>query len=84
MKSKRLLWNPEIQRGDPSFGVRTDRFGFNITGTPNIPLVVEAGTDLGDGAWVPLQTNVLAGSVLYFSDRDWTNRPARFYRIRSP
>jgi Fe2+ transport system protein FeoA len=29
---------------------------FDITGTPNIPVVVEGATDLAHGAWVPLQS----------------------------
>ena len=32
----------------------------------------------------PLQTNTLSSDSLYFSDPQWTNYPARFYRLRSP
>ena len=28
------LWNPQVQTSDASFGVRTNQFGFTITGTP--------------------------------------------------
>jgi hypothetical protein len=35
-------------------------------------------------AWMPLATNTLTGGSAYFSDRQWTNYPARFFRIRSP
>ena len=40
-----VLWNPLIQTGDGSFGVQNNQFGFNITGTANIPIVVEACTN---------------------------------------
>lgn len=78
-----VLWNPQAQTSDANFGVRTNRFGFNITGTTNIPVVVEACTNL-DGAWVLLQSVSLTNGSFYFSDPQWTNYPGRFYRIRSP
>ena len=64
--------------------VRTNNFGFNITGSTNIPIVVEACTKLGSASWIALQTCTLTNGSLYFSDPQWTNSPARFYRIRSP
>jgi hypothetical protein len=79
-----VLWNPQVQTSDASFGVRTNRFGFNITGTNNLVIVVEACTDLANPTWFPLQTNTLIGVSFYFSDPQWTNYPARFYRLRSP
>ena len=79
-----VLWNPLAQTDDGSFGVGTNGFGFNITGTTNIPIVVEAAPSVVGDAWVPLLTNTLATGSVYFSDPDGTNRPARFYRIRSP
>jgi hypothetical protein len=78
-----MLWNPQAQTSDSSFGVRTNQFGFNITGTTNIPLVVEACTNLGS-AWVPLQSLSLTNGSFYFSDSQWMNFPGRLYRIRSP
>ena len=53
------------------------------TGTANIPVVVEASTNLGSG-WVPLQSVSLTNGDFYFSDPQWTNYPGRFYRLRSP
>ena len=50
-----LLWNPQAQTSDGRFGVQANQFGFNITGTTNIPIVVEASTNLSCG-WVPLQS----------------------------
>jgi hypothetical protein len=78
-----VLWNPQAQTGDGNFGVQANQFGFNITGTPDIPIVVEASTNLSN-AWVPLQSVSLTNGLFYFSDPQWTNYPDRFYRIRSP
>jgi hypothetical protein len=78
------LWNPLMQASDPSFGVRTNRFGFTITGTTNIPIVVEACTNLASASWTSLQSCILTNGSVYFSDAAWTNNLARFYRVRSP
>ena len=79
-----LCWNPTVQRDD-SFGFTSDRFGFNITGTTNIPVVVQAATNLASGVWTPL-TNATLGTVgsIYFTDPSSSNIPARFYRIVWP
>jgi hypothetical protein len=75
-----VLWNPLMQ----SSGVGPAGFGFNITGTTNIPIVVEATTNLANATWVQLQSLNLTNGAFYFSDPSWTNYPARSYRIRSP
>ena len=79
-----VLWNPLIQTGEGSFGVQSNRFGFNITGTANIPIMVEACTNLASPVWTPLQTFTLTNGSFYFSDPQWTNYPGRYYRISSP
>jgi hypothetical protein len=78
------LWNPQVQANDASFGVRSNRFGFSITGTSGLVIVVEACTGFANPIWSPLQTITLTGGSIYFSDPQWTNYPARFYRLRSP
>ncbi len=78
------LWNPLIQTSGPSFGAGPAGFGFNITGTTNIPIVVEASANLGDGPWVSLQSLNLTNGVFHFNDPNWTNQPTRLYRLRSP
>jgi hypothetical protein len=78
------LWNPVIQTTNFTFGVHNNTFGFNITGTTNIPIVVEASTDLQGASWTSLQSCTLTNGSIYFSDPLWTQYPARFYRIRSP
>lgn len=79
-----LLWNPQIANSGPSFGVRTNRFGFMITGTSNLVVVVEATTNVVKTNWVAVGTNTLTTGQSYFSDSKWTNYPARYYRLRSP
>jgi hypothetical protein len=79
-----VLWNPQVQTGDASFGVRTNQFGFNITGASGLTLVVEACTNLGNPIWLPVGTNTFTGDSSYFGDPRWTNYPGRFYRLRSP
>jgi hypothetical protein len=79
-----VLWNPLAQTSDGSFGVQNNKFGFNITGTTNIPIVVEACTNFASLVWQPLQTSTVTNGSIYFSDPAWTNYPSRFYRIRSP
>jgi len=78
------LWNPLAQTSGPNFGVGIKGFGFNITGTTNIPIVVEASPNLASGPWISLQSLSLTNGAFHFSDPDWTNYPARLYRIRSP
>jgi len=78
-----VLWNPQIQQSDGNFGVSGNAFGFNLTGTPNIPVVLEACTNFG-GVWTPLFTGNVSNGSIYFSDQQWTNFPRRFYRVRSP
>jgi hypothetical protein len=79
-----VLWNPQAQTSDGNFGVRTNRFGFTITGTAGLVIVVEACANPANHSWSPVATNTLTGGWFYFSDPQWTNYPARFYRLRSP
>ena len=79
-----VLWRPQVQTSDASFGVRTNRFGFTITWASGLVIVVEACTNLANPVWSPAGTNTLTDGSSYFSDPQWTNYPARFYRLRSP
>ena len=79
-----VLWNPQAQTSDVSFGVRTNQFGFNIAWASGQVVVVDACTNLANPTWIPLQTNTLSGDSFFFSDPQWANFPGRFYRLRSP
>jgi hypothetical protein len=78
------LWNPRAQTSNSSFGVQSNQFGFNISGTTSIPIVVEACTNVSNPNWVPLLNYTLTNGTVYFTDPQWTNYPVRFYRLRSP
>jgi hypothetical protein len=75
---------PVILALPPSFGVKTNAFGFIVSWATNASVVVEGCTDLNHPLWAPLGTNTLIAGWSYFSDPGWTNHPGRFYRIRSP
>jgi len=81
------LWTlpyPLILSTLPSFGVHSNGFGFTVSWATNLPVVIEACTNLATGVWFPISSNVLSNGTNYFSDSAWANDPARFYRIRSP
>jgi uncharacterized delta-60 repeat protein len=71
---------PVIFANDASFGFRSNRFGFNVSGSAGSVVVVEGSTNLAN--WDPLGTNLLPSGPLYFSDPAATNFPWRFYRAR--
>ncbi len=79
-----VLWNPVIQSSGANFGVQSNQFGFDITGTTNIPIVVQDSTNLAQPVWVPLQSMTLTNGLFHFSEPFQTNTPQRFYRIGFP
>jgi hypothetical protein len=79
-----VLWLPEMQSVGASFGVGTNGFGFNISWADGLTIVVEACTNLTNPFWQPLQTNTLINGTFNFSDPQWLNYPARYYRIKAP
>ncbi len=64
-----VLWNPLMQ----SSGIGLAGFGFNITGSTNFPIVIEAAASFANATWVPLQSPNLTNGAFYFSDPNWTN-----------
>ena len=72
---------PIILVNDGSFGIRTNRFGFNVSGPAGQVVVVEGSTNLS--TWLPLRTNTLGSGPLYFSDPATSAFPWRFYRARA-
>ncbi len=78
------VWLPQCQTGDGGFGVRTNRFGFNVFWASGQVVVVEACDNLASPAWQPLQTNTLTSAPYYFNDPDGIHHPGRFYRLRTP
>jgi uncharacterized repeat protein (TIGR03803 family) len=79
-----LFWRPQIESNAASFGVQKQSFGFTVSWTNGMVIVIEASPSLPGTNWVPLQTNTLTSSLFHFSDSQWTNFPLRYYRVRSP
>ena len=74
------LWQPQFQIDD--LGARTNGFGFSISWASAMTVVLEASTNLTNPTWIPLATNTLSSGWSYFRDPQWTDYPARFYRVR--
>lgn len=75
-----VLWNPSLASMNISTGVVV----CTITGTPGIPVQLEASTNLQTGPWVrQIRTNVTAGLINTMSAID-SDCPATFYRITGP
>jgi hypothetical protein len=72
---------PLILSGGPDFGVQANRFGFIISWAANLPVVVQASSNLAQNVWTPIATNTLTNGASFFSDSTWTNAPVRFYRL---
>lgn len=79
-----VLPNPVILGFGPSFGVRTNQFGFIVSWAMNdIPVAVEACSDSAQSSWAPVGSVTLNNGSAYFSDADWANHPVRFHRVRA-
>ena len=78
------LWSPQPMAPGSGFGFPDKKFGFNVSGPAGVTLVIEACVDLTAGTWTTLRTCSLTNGLIYFSDPDQTNYPARFYRVRVP
>jgi hypothetical protein len=77
-----VLWNPRFQSSGISISHGARQWACTVTGTSNIPIVLEASSSLRGAAWTPLAICTLTNGFLRFSDPAWSNCPARFYRIR--
>jgi hypothetical protein len=65
-----------------NLGVRSGKFGFDMSASVGQSIAVEASTNLV--TWLPLATNTMTNTVLYWSDAFFSAHPSRFYRLRSP
>jgi len=78
-----VLWNPLIQINGAGFGLQNNQFGFDITGTANIPIVVEAKNST-NSVWTPRMSLMLTNGGYHYSEPLQTNPSVYFYRISSP
>ena len=74
---------PQILK-DNNLGIQSNAFGFNFTGISNQTAIVECCTNFNQPTWLPLQTNLLTGAPVYFSDTNYSHSRSAFYRLRSP
>jgi hypothetical protein len=79
-----VLWDPRVETSDDSFGIRTNHFGFKITASSELIILVEACTNLANPNWLVVGTNRVTQGSSSFDDLDGSNHPSRFYRLRSP
>jgi len=75
------LWNPQVQG---QAGIHYGQFGFTIAGAANLPIVVEATTNLAGGPWTAVQNATLTNGSFYFGDPASGAYPSRYYRISPP
>jgi hypothetical protein len=78
-----VLWNPRILTDDGTFGVHAGQFGFTIMGAANVPVAIEACSDLGNPSWTTI-TNLTCGAngTVQFTDPATADQPVRIYRFR--
>jgi hypothetical protein len=69
-----------INTTNTAFGFTNGVFGFDVSGPAGSNVVIQASTNLQ--TWIPLQTNLLGGGLLYFSDSQSTTNARRFYRLQ--
>jgi hypothetical protein len=81
-----VLPYPVILQSATNFGVQPSGFSFTVSWASNATVVVQACANLSQPDWQPLQTNTIAASngVWLFSDPQWANYPARYYRLGFP
>jgi hypothetical protein len=75
------LWNPKAINAS----IQSNEFGFDITGSTNLTMAVEASTNLSNPNWVGLKQITLSplGSG-HFDDTNSTKYPVRLYRFSAP
>lgn len=84
MNSRVMPWLPALQSAGARLNGQTNQFGFNVNWARGQTVVVDACTNLAIQNWQTVQTNTITTGSDYFVDPQWTNYPARFYRVRSP
>jgi hypothetical protein len=79
-----LLWNAAFQASSVSPAVVNQQFGFYVTGTPSLDVVVQGCTNLASPVWLPLQTLNLTNGSAYFSQPVNAAASGAFFRLSTP
>ena len=75
-----VLWNPLLEVR----GIQDGELLLHLRGAINIPVLVEASTEVSGVEWISLHSGVLTNGSLEIPDPDWGGHATRFYRVRSP
>jgi len=78
-------WTPPALQmmADSHFGPQGNQFGFTISGNAGMFVLVEACTNVANPVWCQVGSDTLTNGSTVFGDSNYTNYPARFYRIRT-
>lgn len=79
-----VCWNPKLTLSDSLPLLDANGCHFGISGSTNIPIVVQTCTNLQQGNWFTLQSLMLTNGLSGFTDPNATSYPACFYRISMP
>jgi hypothetical protein len=79
-----VLWNPQIEASGIGAGAQGNLFEFDISGSANIPIVVESCGDLTGNVWTPVLATTLTNSLYHFNQAVQTGTDNMYFRIRSP
>lgn len=75
-----VLWNPTFS----AINRNADGFACTVTGTTDIPIALEACSDLLSNSWITVLSTNLTEGILNIHTADATNYPTHFYRIVGP
>jgi hypothetical protein len=76
------LWNPRIVTDDGKLGFSLNQFGFTVSGSSGVVVIVERTVDLSNPSWTPIETNTLSAATWSFQTPDSGGNA--FFRLRAP
>jgi hypothetical protein len=79
-----VLWHPQILTGEGNFGISSNGFQLTIAGATNLPLAVQAISDLSRSNWTLIETLTLTNGIGIFRDTLTPTGENRFYRLAFP
>ena len=77
-----VVWDAQI--ASPGLAATGNGFNFSIGSSTNLPIAVEATTNLVTGSWLRLCATNVSGGTTTFVDTDAHNYLRRLYRIVGP
>jgi hypothetical protein len=77
-----VLSSPVLLNSQAALAVQGDGVSLAVSWATNSSVVLEACTNLVTPIWETLGTKPLIDGTVGFRDSQWTNYPARFYRVR--